>query len=69
MTIHELMTRLEDYYGFECEGGPLRKCVEWHELRERAQETEAWAKFLCDWVDVNHGSGESDRAWKEFKVV
>ena len=33
MTPAELMTRLESHYGFECEGGPLRNCVEWHQLK------------------------------------
>ena len=33
MTPAELMTRLESHYGFKCEGGPLRNCVEWHQLR------------------------------------
>ena len=33
MTPADLMKRLESYYGFECEGGPLRNCVEWHQLK------------------------------------
>lgn len=32
-TIPELIDRLENYYVFECEGGPLKNCVEWQTLR------------------------------------
>jgi hypothetical protein len=28
-----LISRLEKYYGFECEGGSLMNCVEWQELK------------------------------------
>lgn len=27
-----LVKRLETHYDFQCEGGPLRNCVEWQEL-------------------------------------
>jgi hypothetical protein len=27
----------------------------------------AWTTFLAEWVDYNHGRGESDRAWEEFR--
>lgn len=37
------------------------------DAERRAQESESWAEFLARWVDFNHGSGESDRAWDEFK--
>jgi hypothetical protein len=29
----ELMRRLENFYSFECDGGPLANCTEWQELR------------------------------------
>lgn len=28
-----LIARLEDYYDFQCAGGPLKNCVEWQELK------------------------------------
>ena len=31
--LRELVGRLENYYDFECTGGPLKNCVEWRELR------------------------------------
>lgn len=31
--ITELSQRLEDYYDFQCEGGPLKNCVEWQQLK------------------------------------
>lgn len=40
---------------------------DYDDAERRAQESDAWSKFLCDWVDFNHGKGESDRAWEEFK--
>ena len=30
----ELCDRLEINYDFECEGGPLKNCVEWRDLRK-----------------------------------
>lgn len=64
MTPAELMARLESHYSFECEGGPLRNCVEWHQLKAHVStlqsappagaqgETPAvvarWLKFLED---------------------
>ena len=31
--LNQLVERLENYYAFECEGGSLRSCVEWQQLR------------------------------------
>lgn len=39
MSISELLRRLTDDYAFECEGGPLRNCVEFIELKRRALAT------------------------------
>lgn len=30
--VDRLVERLENYYNFECDGGPLRNCVEWQQL-------------------------------------
>ena len=35
MTTKDIIDRLENDYRFECEGGPLKNCVEWQELRRR----------------------------------
>ena len=32
-TAAKLCERLETKYDFNCEGGPLKNCVEWRELR------------------------------------
>lgn len=29
-----LVARLENFYDFQCEGGPLRNCVEWQQLKD-----------------------------------
>lgn len=29
----QVIDRLENYYDFQCEGGPLKNCVEWHQLK------------------------------------
>lgn len=34
-TLQALLEKVESY-GFECEGGPLTGCVQWHELRDMA---------------------------------
>lgn len=34
-------------------------------IQERQRKD--WPTFLADWVDYNHGKGESDRAWDEFQ--
>lgn len=34
--LRALIDRLENYYDFECTGGPLRNCVEWQQLKEAA---------------------------------
>lgn len=34
--IEALIDRLENHYAFECEGGPLKNCVEWRKLRAYA---------------------------------
>lgn len=55
----ELLARLETYYQFECEAGPLGNCVEWQQLkadvasltRERArlqEENEKLKEMLAD---------------------
>src|SRR5665213_509646 len=31
--IEKLLNRLDGDYDFQCEGGPLRNCVEWQQLR------------------------------------
>ena len=31
----DLVDRLENYYDFQCEGGPLRYCREWLELKKQ----------------------------------
>lgn len=33
-TISQLMDKLENHYDFQCEGGPLRLCVDWSDLRQ-----------------------------------
>lgn len=35
----ELIDRLENYYAFECEAGPLRLCVEWEQLKAALRST------------------------------
>lgn len=32
--LRERLERLENYYDFSCEGGPLKWCREWQELKE-----------------------------------
>lgn len=32
-SIRAVIERLESYYDFQCEGGPLRNCVEWQTLK------------------------------------
>lgn len=32
-TLAEMIDRLENYYDFQCEAGPLRNCVEWQSLK------------------------------------
>jgi hypothetical protein len=32
-SLRALIDRLENYYDFECTGGPLRNCVEWQQLK------------------------------------
>ena len=32
--------RLENLYAFECEGGPLKNCVEWQALKTRIADAE-----------------------------
>ena len=36
--------RLESYYNFECEAGPLRNCIEWRELRAAIDRLRAMAE-------------------------
>jgi hypothetical protein len=31
--LQALFDKLENYYDFECTGGPLKSCVEWQQLR------------------------------------
>ena len=38
MTVKQLLDRLENHYDFQCEGGPLRLCVEWQQLKVAALE-------------------------------
>lgn len=36
-TLRKMIDRLENYYGFRCEdGGALRDCLEWQQLRDAA---------------------------------
>jgi hypothetical protein len=35
-------------------------------VEQRFCMRDAWATFLSEWLDYNHGKGESDRAWDEF---
>jgi hypothetical protein len=37
----QLLDRLENYYTFECEGGPLRNCVEWQRVKALLTDLEA----------------------------
>ena len=37
--IEPLFERVESY-GFECEAGPLKNCVEWIELKRRVAEAD-----------------------------
>lgn len=36
--IEELIDRLENYYGFECEGGSLKNCLDWQQLVRLVRE-------------------------------
>jgi hypothetical protein len=38
-----------------------------HDVIRELQRRVAWAEFLEKWVDYHHGSGESDRAFEEFR--
>jgi hypothetical protein len=31
--LRQVVERLENYYDFQCEAGPLKNCVEWHQLK------------------------------------
>lgn len=73
MNGQELLRRLADYYGFECEGGPIGNCVEFQELErcfaalleytQMTQETSLarlkaqWQEIPADACPVCHGSG------------
>lgn len=50
MDIREMIDRLENYYGFRCEdGGALRDCLEWQQLRSAAlaaSDQPWWLRFL-----------------------
>ena len=35
-----LLDKIESY-GFECEGGPLRNCVDWHQLQSQIEQLQA----------------------------
>ena len=42
----ELVKRLEGYYDFQCEGGPLRNCVDWIELCAIVTDAPTWPTDL-----------------------
>lgn len=37
-----------------------------HSVIRDLQADKRWLEFLVNWLDYNHGKGESDRAWDEF---
>lgn len=47
ITVQALIDQLENYYDFQCEGGPLRNCVEWRQLKARIADLE---RLLLDRV-------------------
>lgn len=46
----ELVDRLENYYQFECEGGPLKNCVDWQRLK--ALIATSIDRPLAAWVEI-----------------
>lgn len=48
-----LCDRLE-HYGFECEAGPLRNCVEWRELKELAVNEKKKIGLIAGVFDLVH---------------
>jgi hypothetical protein len=59
--IAHLVDRLENYIGFECEGGPLKLCVDWIQLKEflfSPPVMHATEPPLGDWMCESHPGTE-----------
>jgi hypothetical protein len=77
--LRALIDRLENYYDFECTGGPLRHCVEWQQLkavlvppaeatpRELREAFDAgWGAAIRQETDWRGDAPEPDEAFAEF---
>lgn len=59
-----LIERLENYYDFQCEGGPLKNCVEWIRLKEVVRAYDAAAdKFIRK---VDEGRAHSHETYRDL---
>lgn len=58
MPPEELIKRLEQHYAFECEGGPLRLCVEWQQLSSALSIARALVERWHDAAVWEHESGD-----------
>ncbi len=56
MTPADLITKLENYYDFQCEGGPLKNCLEWRQLKASVLAAlPLWV--LTQWNETRTGTG------------
>lgn len=75
MTLEQLIDRLENFYSFDCEAGPLKHCVDWQALTAalRAPVPEARAPLaeraheLC--VELAHGTNGNVPIQSVYKAM
>jgi hypothetical protein len=79
----EFIRRLEEHYTFECDGGPLRLCVEWDELKRCFEHLAQYAaapkpdgERVCEWAMVSGGgtisywvTGCRNKRWDSFQPI
>lgn len=56
LKVEELIERLENYYDFECTGGPLKNCREWQQLVSLTNERQQQEKLTSR--ELHKGTGD-----------